>query len=586
MRNQKTMNNLDDLKLLVDITKNLRVGHHDDNLTYLASEIAQAVKADCCSVFLLDKKNEVINAKVMTNEWKTISFPKGSGIAGYVIDSGIEVITQDPYADPRFNQEIDKKTGYKTKEIMCIPIVSNNDDPIGCIEVMNKLEGKFDSRDKSFVTSLGSAIANILESSLILKEKNELVVKLEETKHDLLKKVNQMDIILKLEKDNNLGLPIDECMHTAIEECVLATESSSGMILLLDDESCYQQYSFIVGCEPEKARAVQVDQRDDLIQQVMKSGEPIIKNDIASDSEHGQFYGEKHSAVVKNIMMSPLLISDYLGDASTQVLGIVEVINADRGYYDNNDLGFFRVICAQISSMIQRQRLYESQEKSERLALIGRVSSTIVHDLKNPLAAILMAARFLGEKEIADPRRIRFATMISNQAKRMEIMALEILSYIKEKMDFKFEDLKASEFFDEVFHLLEVECELKEIKLHKDIQYDGLLRIDKSKMQRSIFNLTNNAFGVLSPGNSLYISCKSDNGNIVIRVADDGPGIPKEIIDSLFNSFVTLNKQQGTGLGLNIVQTIVSRHGGKISVNQEPEQGAEFDIILPGIETK
>jgi two-component system, NtrC family, sensor kinase len=113
---------------------------------------------------------------------------------------------------------------------------------------------------------------------------------------------------------------------------------------------------------------------------------------------------------------------------------------------------------------------------------------------------------------------------------------------------------------------------------------DGLfVQGDESKLRRVISNLVNNAADVLHDNAvadaAIHISAWVDDKNVMISISDNGPGIPKEIMSTLFEPFVTQNKTNGTGLGLAIVKQYVNAHGGKITVSNN--KGALFTITLP-----
>ena len=113
---------------------------------------------------------------------------------------------------------------------------------------------------------------------------------------------------------------------------------------------------------------------------------------------------------------------------------------------------------------------------------------------------------------------------------------------------------------------------------------DGLVvQGDESKLRRVISNLVNNATDVLHDTGvtdaTINISAWVEDKNVMISICDNGPGIPKEIMSTLFDPFVTQNKTNGTGLGLAIVKQYVNAHGGKITVSNN--KGAMFTIALP-----
>jgi signal transduction histidine kinase len=114
----------------------------------------------------------------------------------------------------------------------------------------------------------------------------------------------------------------------------------------------------------------------------------------------------------------------------------------------------------------------------------------------------------------------------------------------------------------------------------------GVARFDEGRVSRAIFNLARNAIEAMQKrGGVLQISAGLADGVLRIAVADNGPGIPKEIEGRLFQSFVTAGKEGGTGLGLAIVKKIVEEHGGEVVLSSS-SSGARFELVLPQPEPK
>jgi signal transduction histidine kinase len=111
--------------------------------------------------------------------------------------------------------------------------------------------------------------------------------------------------------------------------------------------------------------------------------------------------------------------------------------------------------------------------------------------------------------------------------------------------------------------------------------YTGVARFDETKLRRAIFNLARNAIDAMPKGGRFLVSVEREGDELVFRAQDNGPGIPPEIADRLFESFVTSGKKHGTGLGLAIVRKIAQEHGGAVSCKTKPGKGTTFEIRIP-----
>ncbi len=145
-------------------------------LKVIAEETKSAIQADRCSVFLYDRKNEELWSKVALGmESQEIRFPANKGLAGHVVQTGETINIKDAYSDARFNPEIDKQTGYKTKNILCMPIKNLKHEIIGAFQVLNKFEGPFNEEDEDLLIAIGSNAGIALENAQLFKRQQEML---------------------------------------------------------------------------------------------------------------------------------------------------------------------------------------------------------------------------------------------------------------------------------------------------------------------------------------------------------------------------------------------------------------------------
>ena len=158
----------DPLVSLVKISRSITaLTDIDELLKVIAEETKNAMQADRCTVFLWDKDTDELWSKVALgiDESKEIRFPADKGLAGFVVKSGETVNIVDAYKDARFNPEVDTKTGYKTKTILCMPITNNNKEIIGAIQVLNKIGGVFTANDEDLLIAIGGSASIALENA-------------------------------------------------------------------------------------------------------------------------------------------------------------------------------------------------------------------------------------------------------------------------------------------------------------------------------------------------------------------------------------------------------------------------------------
>ncbi|MBO0800711.1 MAG: HAMP domain-containing histidine kinase, partial [Blastocatellia bacterium] len=231
-----------------------------------------------------------------------------------------------------------------------------------------------------------------------------------------------------------------------------------------------------------------------------------------------------------------------------------------------------------------RKSIKQSQAallKSERLATVGQMASSIIHDLRNPLATISTAAEVLKHENISPDHR---RTLIESQlraSERMSGMMTELLEFSRGSYKLNRQIQPLTEIVQRATHELNPQFSHLQIKLHARIPASALIDVDAERMRRVFENILFNSLEAMPQGGAIEIDAKRKDGFVRIDVVDDGPGVPAQIRDRLFEPFVSQGKQGGTGLGLAIARGIVEAHGGRIGLAEREARGAHFFIELP-----
>jgi signal transduction histidine kinase len=219
--------------------------------------------------------------------------------------------------------------------------------------------------------------------------------------------------------------------------------------------------------------------------------------------------------------------------------------------------------------------------RAERLSLVGRMASSLIHDLKNPMTTIKGYASVLGQADLDPAARQRFSEIITRSVDTFVEMTQEILEYARGGGPLQLAEVNVDLLIQDLCTFIERDFGDKGLELHRDLAYTGIVRMDETKMRRALYNIVTNARDAMVDGGRLTIGTSVRDGMVEFRVSDTGPGIPEAIRDTLFEPFVTHGKPTGTGLGLAIAKKAVEDHGGTIGVESAPGQGATFVIALP-----
>lgn len=161
------------LRLLFNVTRNITRELTIDRLLFrIMDEVKNVLNCDRCSVFILDDENQELWARVAHGE-DEIRFPSHLGIAGYVATSGETLNIPDAYADFRFNPNIDKQTGYRTRNVLTIPMRNKMRDIIGVFQALNKFGGPFTNDDEELLDAIGAISAGQIENAQLYEEQKK-----------------------------------------------------------------------------------------------------------------------------------------------------------------------------------------------------------------------------------------------------------------------------------------------------------------------------------------------------------------------------------------------------------------------------
>jgi PAS domain S-box-containing protein len=250
-------------------------------------------------------------------------------------------------------------------------------------------------------------------------------------------------------------------------------------------------------------------------------------------------------------------------------------------YHDSQ--GRERGKVANLQDMTQIYKMQEEILKIDRLAYLGEFSSTLAHEIRNPLAGIKTTAQALSEElgEV-DPRK-EYIDRIIKEIDRLNDLLRIFFSFAKPKR-LDFVSCHVQDIIKEVKGLLTKEAERNRVTI-KEVYADNLplLPLDFNQMQQVFMNLFLNALQAMPEGGTITVMVdkKDSQGGVVqVKVIDSGKGIAPEHLTKIFDPFFT-TKSKGLGLGLAITHKILKGHGGTIEVESDLEKGATFMLNLP-----
>ena len=297
---------------------------------------------------------------------------------------------------------------------------------------------------------------------------------------------------------------------------------------------------------------------------------------------------------LRSILCVPMVRSDTL----------YGVLYADSslaaGSFDKVDLEVLLLFAEQAAGALETHRLVadvqnsldelkEMQErlvKGERLRTMGELSSGVAHEFNNLLTSILARVQLINLAPVGLELK-RDLDLIEKACLDAAAVVRRLQNFTRNERQGHFVRLDLAEICGDAVEFMRPLWSTRRrharppIQVHQHIAENLMVNGDPTELREVVTNLLKNALDALTDGGEISIAALAVDGMVHLRVLDDGPGIPVEIREKIFDPFYTTKGERGTGLGLCLSQQIIERHGGEISVESATGEGAAFLVELP-----
>lgn len=550
----------------------------DRLLDVIMHKATGVLDADRSTLYLHDEESGEIWSKVTQGgEIREIRLKIPQGIAGWVAETGETVNIPDAYADDRFNQEVDKSSGYRTRSMLTMPMLNAHGKVVGVVQVLNKSGDRaFDRDDEELLRALTSQAAVSIENSKLYQSLVEQNARLLETQEKLEQRMYELDLLYQIEQESLGAESLDDLLNRINAKAMELASAQAASIVMVSEDRNDLHFRAASGPKGQLMRTVRVPRGTGFAGWCIEHDSPLIVNDVAADDRHNRDVAGQVSYYPKAILCVPIRGDDG-------VLGALELLDktGGDGRFDDNDLKLSSLIAGHAAKVIQLARAREVRLQEGRLAAIGQMLSGVLHDFKTPMTIAAGYAQLLPTTD-SDQRRAEYSKQILKQFEVMDSMAREVLAFARGDSQLLVRKVYLHAFFAEVKQHLTKEFEGKNIELVIETPYQGLAFFDEGKMRRVIHNLATNASRAMPEGGIFTLRCdRPEPDKLRLSFADTGVGIPDELEGRLFQLFATSGHAGGTGLGLAIVKKIVNDHSGEISYKTEQGKGTSFIVTLP-----
>ena len=387
--------------------------------------------------------------------------------------------------------------------------------------------------------------------------------------------IGNLRILYNLATEISSVFNLDQLARRALELIFETIQADRGFVLLFGDDG---QLVPKASLQRNGAEGTQLPISRTIINEVVAKQVGILSSNAMHDKRFSS--GKSvHNYGIRSAICVPI-------KGREKILGVMHVDTSVADHtYSTEQLRLLTAIGYQTGLAIENVRLYESALKSERLVAVGETVAALSHHIKNILQA-LGGGTDVVEKAL-DQDDLNKAhqgwPLVRRGLDRMNAVILNMLAFSKPRQTI-LETVNVNHVLSECAELLTPQADEAGVALMADLADVPPMPADPDALNQVFLNLLANALDAVKPHEGVVtVSSEFDplTRNVVVRVVDNGCGIPPEQIDEIFEVFHTTKASKGTGLGLAVARKVVREHHGSIAVESAPGRGTTFTVTLP-----
>ena len=531
-------------------------------LEEILDEVMQVFSANSVSISLLNASSDTLFIEVqcgLPEKTRGFELPLGVGITGWVAAHGEPLLCQDVEQEEKYFQ-LDERV----RAEMAAPLTEGG-RTVGALNVDSCEVGAFDEEDLRLLVLIANEASRVLENMWMIQQ--------------LRKKADQLQSLVLLSQDISGTRKFDEVLHTISREGLLLLSCRLSAFFLYDEKQDLLHLQCLHDEKGLRNYEETLKPGDSLLGTALRGHRQVQTRDLLRTEEH-HFMDLIRSENLTSMLVTPVIFED------APIGLLVHYIDSPHRFHDDEQM-IARALADLGAIAIENARLYgrvfdseESMRKSERLTTLGTLAAEIAHEIRNPLMVVRLLFDSLKLEEQEDEHKGKDLLVIREKLNHLEQIAGRILEFGKSRESFR-KNVRVREILEDAAVLVRLKLEQSQVSL----QWGNLLNteevfVDKGQIQQVLLNLMLNAIEVMPSGGELFIDTEIKDGWANIYLRDQGTGIPEDLRERIFESFLT-GKTGGTGLGLTISKRIMRAHDGDLELIESGPQGTTFRISLP-----
>jgi signal transduction histidine kinase len=571
----------DKLRGVLDIVHLANAENDLDNILALVPQQAcTLLEADRAALYLVDKAaGEIYSAVALGLTDKTIRLKLHQGVTGMVAGTGQSILITDAYADPRFYRGVDEYTGYRTQQILCVPIKNRRGEILGVLELLNKRTGDFTPEDEEVLSLLAAQIGIAMANAQLYD--------------GLRTSLDRLSRLMKIGAAISSELDLDALLRTISQTTSHLLQAERSTVFVVDSAK-NELWSRVA--EGLGNKEIRIPLSAGIAGLVATTGNPVRISDAYRDPRFNPEVDKKTGYLTRSILCVPMR------NRRGQVIGVFQVLNKRDGEFTALDEQLLASLSSQAAVAVENAKLYEEVQRTlTQLQALDRMKTdflnAISHELRTPLAPILGYTEILlgGGMGSLPVNAVRGVQAIADSGKRLLNLIESLLAFIRldqGAMALKREPTDVSALLLSVADAFRARAAERKLTLQVATS-DGLPSVsaDPQELTMALNHLLDNAIKFTPAGGAITAGARHGTGEdgqpgVEIMVQDTGIGIPPEQHEKIFERFYqadsSLTRQYGgVGIGLAVVKQTIEAHGSHVTVESEPGKGSTFRFTLP-----
>lgn len=531
-------------------------------LQLILEEIDHVLAPKSISISLINpdtKRLELEVSKGLPENWSDLDLALGQGITGWTALHGRAIIVSDVREEPRY---ISVRPEIRSE--MAVPM-EDRGMIIGVVNVDSEEIDAYSEQSLKILTLLTAEASRVVSRLWLIKQ--------------LRTKANQLESLVNMGQRLVGKIESDEIMSALAHEGRNLLGCHSCALFLLQPGGKILRLHTMMDRQGQIEAEAEFNLSDSAIGAAIHRQKQIEVTDLSFTEENAFLPVIKAQGLV-SMLSSPIVFGD-------EVIGVLNAYTQRQHRFNNDEKKVFTALTGLGAIAVQNARLYarvftteESLRRNEKLTTLGMLAAEIAHEIRNPLTVIKLLFQSLELEFAEDDARHTDVSVITEKLNQLEEIVGRVLSFGRSREGMHSRQ-SLNQLVREALRLVRLKLQQQKIDVAFEATTENLLvDVNKGQIQQVLLNLILNATHAMPNGGNIRIETAAEKEVVSLTIHDTGSGIPRELRDQIFESFLT-NRPDGTGLGLSISKRILRSHRGDIKLTQSGKDGTTFRFWLP-----